>query len=114
LSKDAEDATNSQSLSNQMLEHKVNLMRRTLGSKPKHLKAEIEAPTVWRAMATVLEKVGSANEEPQDIPTKQRKDIMTTDGIKKSMMASWETDLMMTASTLSKAIQSQGHHIDAL
>jgi hypothetical protein len=77
------------------------------------LKAEIEAPTIWGAMAAVLEKSESTNEEPQNIPTKQRKDIRTTDGIKKSM-ASWETDLMVRASTLSKAIQSQGHHIDAL
>jgi hypothetical protein len=112
LSKDAEELTNSQSLSNQMLEHKVNLIRRTLGSKPEHLEAAIEAPTVWGAMAAVLEKSESTNEEPQNIPTKQQKDAGTTDGIKKSM-ASWETDLMVTASTLSKAIQSQGHRIDA-
>jgi hypothetical protein len=46
LSKELENTTNVHSLSNQMLEHKVNLIRRTLGSKPEHLKAEIEAPTV--------------------------------------------------------------------
>jgi hypothetical protein len=113
LSKEAEDATNSQSLSNQMLEHKVNLIRRTLGSEPEHLKAEIEAPTVWGSIAAVLKKSESTNEGPQDIPMKQRKDIGRTDAVKKSM-ASWETHLMVTASTLSRAIQSQGHRIDAL
>jgi hypothetical protein len=77
------------------------------------LKAEIQAPTLWGAMAALLEKSESTNQEPQNIPTKQRKDVGTTDGIKKSM-ASWETNLMVTASTLSKAIQSQGHRIDAL
>jgi hypothetical protein len=100
--KDAEDATNSQSLTNQMLEHKVDLMQRTLGSKPEHLKAEIKAPIVWGAMAAVLEKSESTNEGSQDIPIKQQKEIGTTNGFKKSM-ASWETNLMVTASTLSTA-----------
>jgi hypothetical protein len=113
LSKDAKNATNNQSLSNQILQHKVNLIRRTLGSKPEDSKAEIEAPTVWGAMAAVLEKSEGPIEGPQDIPIKQRRDIDTANEVKKSL-ASWEADLMVTASTLSKGIQSQGHRIDAL
>jgi hypothetical protein len=64
-------------------------------------------------MAAVLEKLEGPNEGPQDIPIKQRKDINSANEVKKSM-ASWEADLMVTASTLSKAIQSQGDRIDAL
>jgi hypothetical protein len=47
LNQELENALNVQGLSNQMLEHRVNLVRRSLGTKPDHLKAEIEAPTVW-------------------------------------------------------------------
>jgi hypothetical protein len=103
LSKDDKNVTNSQSLSNQMLQHKVNLFWTTLGSKPEHLMAEIEAPTGWGAMAAVLEKLEGANKEPQDIPIKQQKDIGTANEVKKSM-TSWAANLMVTASTLSKAI----------
>jgi hypothetical protein len=104
LSKEAELVTNIQSLSNQMLEHKVNLIHRTLGSKPEHLKAEIKAHTAWGVMAAVLEKLEGTSKEPQGIPSKQCKDIgMTQEEVRKSM-ASWEAGLMVTASTLFKAI----------
>jgi hypothetical protein len=37
LCQDLEKLINAQGLSNQMAEHKVNFLRRTLGSKPDHL-----------------------------------------------------------------------------
>ena len=47
LCQDLEKSINVQGLSNQMAEHKVNLLRRTLLSKPDHLKTDIDPPTVW-------------------------------------------------------------------
>jgi hypothetical protein len=92
-----------------MLEHKVNLIRRTLGSKPEHLKSEIEVPTVWGAMATILERLETTPEElpklpklgPSPVPEKWTK-----------RMATMDDDLMATASALSNAIQAQGHWMD--
>jgi hypothetical protein len=45
LSQDLERLINAQGLSNQMSEDKVNLLRRTLGLKPDHLKTGIKSPT---------------------------------------------------------------------
>ena len=61
LNQEIENLGNIQGLSNQMMEHKVTLIRRILGSKADHLKAEIEAPMVssWGAMAAVLERIDS-------------------------------------------------------
>jgi hypothetical protein len=56
LGQDMEKASNAQSLTNQMLEHKINLIRRTLGTKPNHLKDEIEAPTIWGGISALLGK----------------------------------------------------------
>jgi hypothetical protein len=68
LSQDIDNSGNAQGLSNQMLEHKVNLIRRTLGSKPEHSKSKIEAPTVWGAMATILERLETTPEELPNLP----------------------------------------------
>jgi hypothetical protein len=46
LGQDLEKSINAQGLSNQMAEHKVILLRRTLDAKPDHLKTDIESPTV--------------------------------------------------------------------
>ena len=56
LGQDIKNVTNTQNLSIQMLEHKVNMIRRTLGAKPDHLASDIEAPTVWGAIAETLGK----------------------------------------------------------
>jgi hypothetical protein len=84
------------------------LIRRILGSKPEHLKSEIEAPTVWGALAALLERIDSA---PAELPS-FRKQSIPTDLTKR--MTSLDSDLMATASTLSKAIQAQGQRIDSL
>jgi hypothetical protein len=108
LNQEIEKSGNLQGLSNQMMEHKVTLIRRILGSKPEHLKSEIEAPTVWGAMAALLERIDSA---PAELPS-FRKQSIPTDLTKR--MTSLDSDLMATASTLSKAIQAQGQRIDSL
>jgi hypothetical protein len=108
LNQEIEKSGNLQGLSNQMMEHKVTLIRRILGSKPEHLKSEIEAPTVWGALAALLERIDSA---PAELPS-FRKQSIPTDLTKR--MTSLDSDLMATASTLSKAIQAQGQRIDSL
>jgi hypothetical protein len=116
MNKEVENTANVQRLSNQMLEHKVNLIRRTLGSKSEHLKSEIEAPTVWGAMAAVCKRTeGVNNVEPIDLPAERQDKTNTAEPpVSRKRLASFETDLLVMASTLSKAIQSQGHRIDAL
>jgi hypothetical protein len=71
LGQDLEKSINAQGLSNQMAEHKVNLLRRTLGSKPEHLKTDIESPTVWGAMVVLLEKSKSATEAKPENPAEE-------------------------------------------
>jgi hypothetical protein len=110
LGQDIENASNAQSVTNQMLEHQVNLIRRTLGSKPEHLKNEIEAPTIWGGMAELLGKtealeglsMGLDHKEPTKIDSDWAKRFSTL-----------ESDLLATAATLMKAIQSQGYRIDS-
>jgi hypothetical protein len=109
LSQDIDNSGNAQGLSNQMLEHKVNLIRRTLGSKPEYLKSKIEAPTVWGAMATILEGFETTPEELPNLP-KRGPSPVPEEWTKR--MATMDDDLMATASALSKAIQAQGHRID--
>jgi hypothetical protein len=112
LSQDIENLGNAQGLSNQMLEHKVNLIKWTLGSKPEHLKSEIEAPMVWGAMATILEHVEfSPGELPN--PPKPGPSPNIPEELSKRMIT-MDAELMATASTLSEAIQAQGHQIDTL
>jgi hypothetical protein len=110
LGQDIENSANVQSVSNQMLEHQVNLIRRSLGTKPDHLKSEIEAPSVWGAMAALLEKIEAAGSLP--VQTQEVSPSPIGEMIKK--MSVLETDLLATASTLSRAIQSQGHRLDSL
>jgi hypothetical protein len=79
--------------------------------KPEHLKSEIEAPTVWGAMAAVCERTeGVNNVEPIDFPAEHQNITNTAEPpVSRKRLASFETDLLVTASTLSKAIHSQGH-----
>jgi hypothetical protein len=112
LGQDIENVTNTQNVSNQMLEHKVNMIKRTLGSKPDHLASDIEAPTVWGAIAETLEKCEAGNGKADDKPSEDKRLFLAfhKEWQKKSSM--WEADLVTTASTLSKAIQAQGRRID--
>jgi hypothetical protein len=111
LSQEIDNAGNVQGLSNQMLEQKVNLIKRTLGSKPEHLKSKIEAPTVWGAMATILERVDATPEELPNLP-KFGPSPMPAEWTKWTV--TMDADFMATASALSKAIQAQGPRIDTL
>jgi hypothetical protein len=111
LSQDIDNSGNAQGLSNQTLEHKVNLIRRTLGSKPEHLKSGIEAPTVWGAMATILERLETTPEELPNLP-KLGPSPVPEEWTKR--MATMDDGLVVTASALSKAIQAQGHRINTV
>jgi hypothetical protein len=112
LGQDIKNVTNTQNLSNQMLEHKVNMIQRTLGSKPDHLLSDIEAPTVWGAIAKALEKSEAQNGKTIQTPSKDKKVILSLHKEWQKKMLTWEADLVTTASTLSKAIQAQGRRID--
>ena len=111
LGQDGENSGNLQSLTNQMLEHQVNLIRRTLGTKPDHLRDEIEAPSVWGAMAALLERVEGVDATPLQVPTKEKPDFEVNILDRVSVL---ESDLLATASSLSRAIQAQGHKVDAM
>jgi hypothetical protein len=111
MNQEVANSGNVQGLSNQMLEHKVNLIRRTLGTKPEHFKSEMEAPTVWGAMATILEHI---NASPGELQTPRRHGHSPSPAEWTKRMTAINADLMATASTLSKAIQAQGHRIDTL
>jgi hypothetical protein len=114
LSQDLEKSTNAQGLSNQMSEHKVNLLRRTLGSKPDHLKTDIESPTVWGAMAVLLEKSENATVGKPETSVEDQKEVNNLRVECNKRLASLETDITATASTLSRAVQAQGQRIDAV
>jgi hypothetical protein len=114
LGQDLEKSINAQGLSNQMAEHKVNLLRITLGSKPEHLKTDIESPTVWGAMAVLSEKSESATEAKPEIPAEERKEVKSLRDECNKRLASLETDITAAASTLSRAIQAQGQRMDSV
>jgi hypothetical protein len=97
-----------------MAVHKVNLLRRTLGSKPDHLKTDIESPTVWGAMAVLLEKSESDTAVKPEDPAEERKEVNSLRDECNKRFASLETDITATASTLSRALQAQGQRIDAV
>jgi hypothetical protein len=111
LNQELENASNVQGLSNQMLEHQVNLVRRTLGSKPDHLKAGIEAPTVWGTISAVIQRIDG---RPIELPELHTNGHLESPADWTKRMLAMDTDLLATASTLSKAIQGQGHRIDAI
>jgi hypothetical protein len=111
MNQEVEKSGNVQGLSNQMLEHKVDLILRTLGTKPEHFKSEMEAPTVWGAMATILECIDATPEELQT-PCRHGHSPSLAEWTKR--MIAMDADLMATTSTLSKAIQAQKHCIDTL
>jgi hypothetical protein len=111
LNQEIENSGNVQGLSNQMLEHKANLIQRSLGTKLKHLKSEIEAPTVWGAMAMMLECI---DDTPGELPNLRKHGYSPIPAEWTKRMVSMDANLMDTASTLSKAMQAQGHRIDTL
>jgi hypothetical protein len=111
LGQDMENASNAQSLTNQMLEHKINLIRRTLGTKPDHLKDEIEAPTVWGGMSALLGKTEVLEMLSTGIG---QKDPPKADPDWSKRVSTLEADLLATAATLMKSLQTQGHRIDAI
>jgi hypothetical protein len=100
-----------QGLSNQMIEHKVNLLQRTLGTKPEHLKSKIKALTVWGVMTTILECIDSA---PGELPLFHRNCYSTSPAEWTKWMTAMDADLMATASSLTKAVQAQDNRIDVL
>jgi hypothetical protein len=111
LGQDIENSSNAQSLTNQMLEHKINLIRRTLGTKPEHLKDEIEAPTVWGGMSALLGKTESLELLSSGIGQKEPLQV-NSDCSKR--VSNLEADLLATAATLMKSLQAQGHRIDSI
>jgi hypothetical protein len=92
----------------------VNLLRRSLGSKPDHLKTDIESPTVWGAMAVLLEKSKSATEVKPENPEKELKEVNSLRDECNKRLARLETDIMATGSTLSRAVQAQEQRIDSV
>jgi hypothetical protein len=98
LGQDLEKSINAQGLLNQMAEHKVNLLRRTLGSKPDHLKTDIESPTVWGAMAVLLEKSESATEVKPENPAEERKEVNSLQDECNKRLASLEKYITATGS----------------
>jgi hypothetical protein len=89
----------------------TRLIQRALGTKPDHFKSEIEAPSIWGAMAALLEKIeGTTGGSPEQ--TQQESLASNADILKKMTIV--ETYLLATASTLSRVIQSQGHRLDSI
>jgi hypothetical protein len=111
MNQEVENSGNVQGLFNQMLEHKVNLMHRTLRTKPEHFKPELEATMVWGAMATILERIDAS---PGELQTPCRHGHSPSPAECTKRITAMDAGLMTTASTLSKAIQAQGHCIDTI
>lgn len=65
-------------------------------------------------MAVLLEKSESATAVKSETPTEEHKEFSSFREEWTKHMAHWETDLTATASTLTRAVQAQGHRIDAV
>jgi hypothetical protein len=86
-----------------------------LGSKPEHLATDIEAPTVWGAIAeTLLETFKAQDGKTNKTPSEEKKVFVAFHKEWLKQASVWEADLVATASTLSKVIQVQGHQIDIM
>jgi hypothetical protein len=107
LGQDLENSVNVQGLTNKMAEHNVNVIRRTLGSKPEHLKIDIESPTIWGAVALLLDK-------SENGPAFDTTKLVAAQDECNKRCSSLETDATISATSLAEALRAQGVRLDRL
>jgi hypothetical protein len=91
-----------------MLENKLIVAARSIGTRAEDLASDLDSPTVWSALAAINQKV----EEVRALESKHREPTFESDPSLASKVSRLEKDLLSTVTQLSHAISGLSTRLD--